>query len=276
MVTIDSHQHFWKYNKENHSWIGDDMAVIRQDFLPDQLRAVYQQNQVNGCVAVQADQTVEETDFLLDLASEHDFIRGVVGWADLQSPDIAEQLANYRQFKKLKGFRHILQGEAQRDLCLQKSFLNGISLLERHGFAYDILILKDQLQYIPELVSAFPNQRFVIDHLAKPTIKDGKIRDWKRDIELVALHDNVHCKVSGMVTEADLQRWRTEDFTPYLDVVVEAFGVKRLMFGSDWPVCLAAGNYMQVINIVRSYFNSFSEYEKSLVFGANAIDFYQL
>ncbi|HEY0176220.1 MAG TPA: amidohydrolase family protein [Pedobacter sp.] len=273
---IDAHQHFWKYDPVKHDWIGDDMAVIRRDFLPEQLAVVLKENQLHGCVAVQADQTAAETDFLLELSLQHDFIKGVVGWTDLQSPQAGEVLDSYTRFPQLKGFRHILQGEKQRDLCLQKPFLDGISLLERFGFSYDILVLRDQLQYIPEFVSQFPNQRFVLDHLAKPAIKEGEISDWKRDIEQVAQYENVYCKVSGMVTEADLQNWKEEDFRPYLDVVTAAFGMNRLMYGSDWPVCLAAGNYTRVINMVRSYFQSFTENEQQAFFGDNAIRFYHL
>jgi L-fuconolactonase len=276
MITIDSHQHFWKYDPVKHDWIGDDMAVIRRDFLPEHLEPVLQENDVQGCVAVQADQSMEETDFLLGLNKEHDFIKGVVGWTDLQSPAIEASLSAYAQFSALKGFRHILQGERQRDLCLQPSFLNGISLLDKYNFSYDILILPDQLRFIPELVSRFPHQRFVIDHLAKPGIKAGDIDKWKRDIEQVAQYENVHCKISGMVTEADLHNWKSEDFIPYIDVVLNAFSIKRVMYGSDWPVCLAAGNYTEVIHIVRSCFSSFTTNEQDLFFGKNAIDFYHL
>ena len=276
MVTIDSHQHFWKYDPVKHDWIGDDMAVIRRDFLPEDLAPVLQENDVQGCVAVQADQSTGETDFLLGLSKQHDFIRGVVGWTDLQSPGVEEALAAYSSEPALKGFRHILQGEQQRDLCLQQPFLNGISLLEKYNFSYDILILQDQLRFVPELVSRFPNQRFVIDHLAKPGIRAGDISNWKRDIELLSPYENVHCKISGMVTEADLQNWKSEDFIPYLDVVLNAFSIKRVMYGSDWPVCLAAGNYTEVIHIVRSWFSSFTINEQELFFGKNAIDFYHL
>jgi len=276
MYTIDSHQHFWKYDPVRHSWIDDRMAEIRKDYLPEQLALVFEENGVDGCVAVQADQTAVETDFLLHLSSQHHFIKGVVGWVDLRSPFLADRLQYYREFDQLKGFRHILQGEEQRDFCLQPSFLNGIGLLEQHGFTYDILIFPDQLQFIGELISRFPNQRFVIDHLAKPGIATGDIADWKKDIEKVALYPNVSCKISGMVTEANFKDWKSEDFTPYLDVVVNAFGIKRVMYGSDWPVCLAAGDYAAVIGIVRSYFSSFSADEQLLFFSQNAIDFYGL
>jgi L-fuconolactonase len=276
MLTIDAHQHFWKYDRVKHDWIGEDMSVIRRDFLPEDLAVVLQENGVQGCIAVQADQTEAETDFLLGLSLQHDFIKGVVGWVDLQSPAIEELLSAYAGTRQLKGFRHILQGEQQRNLCLQKPFLKGISLLEKYNFSYDILILEDQLQFIPELVAQFPNQRFVIDHLAKPAIKQGDIARWKRDIGLLAGYENVYCKISGMVTEADLLHWKTEDFIPYIDVVLNTFGIKRILYGSDWPVCMAAGNYTQVINLVKSYFKSFTANEQQLFFGKNAIDFYHL
>lgn len=276
MKTIDAHQHFWNYDPITHAWMGEGMANIRRDFLPEHLGHVLQQNGIDGCVAIQADQTREETDFLLDMASQYDFIQGVVGWVDLRGDDIEEQLAAYGQNHMVKGFRHILQGEAQRDFCLQQSFLKGISLLEQYNFTYDLLIHSDQLQYIPELVAQFPKQRFVLDHLAKPPIKEREIRDWKRDIERVAAHENVYCKVSGMVTEADLHAWKPEDFSPYMDVVVNSFGTERIMYGSDWPVCLAAGAYEEVINITKCYFQSFSSPEQDRFFGGNAKKFYGL
>jgi len=276
MFTIDSHQHFWKYDPVKHHWINDDMAAIRQDFLPEQLLPVLKENRVDGCVAVQTDQTAVETDFLLHLSSQHDFIEGVVGWVDLKSPFLADRLQYYRQFDRLKGFRHILQGEQQRDFCLQPAFLAGIALLERYGFTFDILILPDQLQYMPEFIGRFPEQRFVIDHLAKPAIAKGEIAGWKKDIENIATYPNVSCKISGMVTEANLKGWENADFRPYIDVVVNAFGMKRVMYGSDWPVCLAAADYADVIGVVRSYFSTFSEDEQQLFFGQNAVDFYQL
>jgi len=276
MYTIDSHQHFWKYSAEEHSWIGEEMAVIRKDFLPEQLAAVLKENNVNGCIAIQAGQSMAETDFLLGLAIEHDLIKGVVGWADLQSPNIETVLEQYAPFKKLKGFRHILQGETQRDLMLQPSFLRGIDALAKYDFTYDMLILPDQLQYVPALVSRFPDQRFVIDHMAKPPIKKHEISSWKNDIGLLAPYENVYCKLSGMITEADLQHWTYEELVPYMDVVTETFGTGRMMYGSDWPVCLAAGEYAEVIGIVKTYFSTFSRHEQSLFFAGNATQFYRL
>jgi len=273
---IDSHQHFWKYDPLIHNWISDDMAAIRRDFLPEHLAVVFKENQVEGCVAVQAEHSATENDFLLDMSFANDFVKGIVGWTDLQSPEIASDLYKLANFPKIKGVRHILQGEAQRDLMLTKSFLNGIRHLEEVGFTYDILVSADQLQFIPEFVAHFPNQLFVLDHMGKPGIRHGEIQNWKKNIELLARHEQVHCKVSGMLTEADLQGWKKEDFTPYLDVVVEAFGIERVMYGSDWPVCLAAGDYRQSLDVVKSYFSTFSSNEKQLFFSENVRDFYRL
>lgn len=276
MFTIDAHQHFWKYDPVRHSWIGEEMSAIRQDFLPGHLEPILAAHQVNGCIAIQADQSSRETEFLIQLAAENDFIRGVVGWVNLQSADIGDQLDFYQGTSKLKGFRHILQGEPIRDLFLQPAFVNGLSALERYGYCYDLLVLRDQLSYLPELLARFPNQRFVLDHLAKPAIKSGEIDHWKKDIECIARYDNLYCKLSGMVTEADLQNWKQDDFLPFLDIVVNAFGTGRIMYGSDWPVCLAAGSYGRVMEVVKSYFRTFSFWEQERFFGKNASEFYHL
>jgi L-fuconolactonase len=276
MLKIDSHQHFWKFDPVRDSWINDDMKGIQRDFLPLDLKPVLEQSGFDGCVTVQSDQSETENEFQLKNAQDYEFIKGVVGWVDLQALNIDERLSYYKQFKKLKGFRHVLQGEKQRDFMLRPAFKNGISLLKRYGYTYDILIFPDQLKFSAELVSLFPDQAFVIDHIAKPYIKDKKIDDWKRDIQAIAKYENVWCKVSGMVTEADWKNWKKDDFTPYLDAVVEAFGIQKLMFGSDWPVCLVAASYSQMLDILTSYFSKFSENERALLFGGNATKFYNL
>jgi len=276
MDRIDAHQHFWKYDPVRDAWINESMAVIQRDFLPADIQPLLSNNGIHGCVAVQADQSEAENKFLLNLADQHDFIKGVVGWIDLQSGNIQEQLSQYSQYKKLKGFRHILQGEKQRDFMLRPAFKHGIAALHAFGFTYDILIFPDQLKYSKAFINAFPYQPFVIDHISKPYIKDKKIEEWKRDITALAEFSNLSCKISGMVTEADWRNWKNEDFRPYLDVVVEAFGVKRLMFGSDWPVCLVAGSYSEVMNLVSEYFSGFSKDEQGAFFGGNAVRFYNL
>jgi len=276
MPRIDSHQHFWKFDPIRDAWITDDMLLLRKDFFPQQLEPILAANGFDGCVTVQSDQSENENAFQLANADKHDFIKGIVGWVDLRARDITEKLSYYSQLKKLKGFRHILQGEKQRDLMLQADFLNGVSMLEEFNYTYDILIYPDQLGFIKQFVAQLPQQKFVIDHLAKPYIKDSKVEDWKKDIEEVAAFENVSCKISGYVTEADLKNWKQEDFMPYFDVVVNAFGIDRVMFGSDWPVCLLGGNYKEVLNVSTEYFSSFTKNEQDKVFGNNAIKFYNL
>jgi len=273
---IDAHHHFWLYDPARHEWITDEMSAIRKDFLPKDFEPILKQNGISGSVLVQVDQTETENDFQLKNAEENDFIKGVVGWVDLQSNNVEERLEFYKQYKKMKGFRHILQGEADRALMLKPAFMNGIRKLKKFGYTYDILIYTDQLKYTKEFVAAFPDQLFVIDHLAKPNIKEQKIDEWKKDIEAVAQHENVYCKISGMVTEADWHNWKKEDFKPYLDVVVKAFGTDRIMYGSDYPVYLVAATYEQMKSIVDGYFSSFSKDEQGKFFGKNAINFYKL
>jgi len=274
--TIDAHQHFWQFDPVRDNWINEEMAIIQHDFLPQQLEKILSENGIDGSVIVQSDQSEKENEFQLNNAAQYDFIRGVVGWVDLQAVDIEEKLLYYQQFKKLKGFRHVLQGEPQRDLMLQPAFKNGIGLLNKYGFSYDVLIFPDQLKYAAQLAAAFPDQPFVIDHIAKPKIKDGLIADWKKDIFSLAAHENVVCKISGMVTEADWKNWKAEDFTPYLDVIVAAFGTDRIMYGSDWPVCLVAADYAKTKQIVDDYFSQFSADEQAAFYGKTASAFYKL
>jgi len=273
---IDSHQHFWKFDPVRESWIKDEMSVIQKDFYPVDLELLLKQNGFAGSVVVQSDQSEKENVFHLHNAEQAEFIKGIVGWVDLQANSVEERLAFYSGFSKMKGFRHVLQGESDRSLMLKPAFMRGIGLLEKFRFSYDILIYHDQLKYIPEFVSAFPHQKFVIDHIAKPQIKDGIIHQWKKDMEELACFENVYCKISGMVTEANWQSWKVEDFYPYLDVIVNTFGIKRIMYGSDWPVCLVAASYEKMLGIVKKYFSSFTAGEKDAFFGGNASLFYHL
>ena len=276
MKRIDSHQHFWMFDPVRDSWITDEMKVIKKDFLPADLLPILKQNGFDGCVTVQSDQSYNENRFQLHNAAENDFIKGIVGWVDLASPHVERDFEYLSQFEKIKGFRHVLQGEPQRDLMLQPAFMNGISLLGKYNYTYDILIFKDQLQYLPKFISAFPDQRFILDHIAKPDIKNNDIDQWKKDISVLGQFENLYCKVSGMVTEANWKTWKKEDFKPFLDTVVETFGVEKIMFGSDWPVCLVAASYTEVVAIVEDYFSSFSKNEQENFFGLNAIKFYNL
>ncbi|WP_223552125.1 amidohydrolase [Aestuariivivens sp. NBU2969] len=274
-MRIDAHQHFWIYDPVRDAWIDDSMAVIRRDFLPKDLAPILKSNSIDGCVAVQADQSETETNFLLSCAAQNPFIKGIVGWVDLRSEKVEDRLAYFSQSKSFKGVRHIVQAEAN-DFMLGKAFQNGISKLEKFNLTYDILVFPPQLKATMILVNKFPNQKFVVDHIAKPYIKDGKIDDWQADIKELAKADNVYCKVSGMVTEADWKDWKTSDFKAYIDVIFETFGTDRVLYGSDWPVCLLAAQYEQQLNIVNEYVKSFSVEEQSKIMGQNAVRFYNL
>ncbi len=275
-MTIDSHQHFWKYTKETHGWIDDEMAVIRHDFLPEDLRPILIENNIDACVAVQADQTLEETNFLLQLANENNFIKGVVGWVDLKEKTINETLEVLNVEDKLKGFRHIVQGEPDPNFLLRSDFLNGVASLEKNNFTYDILVFPHQLGAVLEFVKKFPNQKFVIDHIAKPYIKDGFFNGWAVLMKEIAKQENVFCKLSGMATEANFKSWTPQELEPYMKLVLENFGTKRVMYGSDWPVCLVAGDYSTIKNIATDFIKTLSKTEQTNIMGNNAIDFYGL
>ncbi|SFF67808.1 L-fuconolactonase [Salegentibacter agarivorans] len=276
MMKIDAHQHFWKYDSEKHSWIGDDMKVIQKDFLPEDLQPIYEKEAISGCVAVQADQTEEETNFLLELADKNEFIKGVVGWIDIRSPELEKRLEYYKQFIKLKGFRHVVQDEPDIGFMTRPDFQKGIALLEKYGFTYDILIFPSQMEAALATVKKFPKQKFVIDHIAKPDIKNGEIDGWREKMKALAAQANVYCKVSGMVTEADVDTWKYDDFVPYLDVIFEWFGAERIMFGSDWPVCLLGGSYAEIKGILETYTDKLGIEEQKAVLGETAKAFYNL
>ncbi|KAA8783779.1 amidohydrolase family protein [Paenibacillus amylolyticus] len=275
-MKLDAHQHFWNYNIRDYGWIGEEMSVIQRSFLPEDLEPILTDSGVSGCVAVQARQSLEETEWLLELADKHDFIKGVVGWVDLRSEEASSQLEKFAANPWLKGVRHVIQDEPDVKFVLREDFQRGIALLEQHNLAYDLLVSKEQLPYAVELVQKFPQQRFVIDHLAKPDIKAGIGSPWKETIEAIATYPNVYCKLSGMVTEADWNKWTQEDFAPYLDTVLQAFGPKRVMYGSDWPVCTVAGTYAQVFDLLKMHVQSLSEAEQQMIFGDNCAAFYKL
>jgi L-fuconolactonase len=272
---IDSHQHFWKFDPVRDSWINDDMKIIQRDFLPEDLAPILEKNKLDGCVAVQADQSDKETQFLLQLANEYDFIKGVVGWVDLKSEVLHDLLYHYSTFKKLKGFRHIAQGEPLGFLCGEE-FSTGVRALKDFNFTYDILIYPHQLPDAIALVSEHPHQLFVVDHLAKPVIRKKEFDPWSAHIKELASFENVYCKLSGMVTEAVWDRWTPDDFKPYLDFIIEQFGTSRVMYGSDWPVCLVAASYEKQLAIVEDFLQPLSASEKHQIMGENAIRFYNL
>lgn len=274
-MKIDSHQHFWKYDPIQYEWIDESMERIQRNFMPEDLEPLLAEAGFDGCISVQADQSEQETEFLLNLADEHDFIMGVVGWVDLESQNLESRLDYFDQFEKLVGFREILQGQPAGAITDDK-FLKGIQTLEKTRFRYDILIFEDQLQECVRFVEHFPDMHFVIDHIAKPTIKESSFDEWTSHMQKLADFPNIYVKLSGMVTEADWNHWKKHDFEPYLDTCLELFGADRLMVGSDWPVCLLAGEYEEVIGIVENYLDGLSETEYDDIMGETAAEFYQL
>ena len=274
-MKIDTHQHFWNYNPIRDSWIDNTMEVIKRDFLPHDLEGILKKNNIDGCISVQASQSEDETKFLLDIASKNNFVKGVVGWVDLRSEDVDEKLAFFSENKKLVGIRHILQGEDE-SFMLKKDFQNGISKLNKFNLSYDVLIFPKHLKSSIKLVSNFPNQTFIVNHIAKPNIKDGEIDLWRKDIEELAKFNNVFCKISGMVTQADWNNWSIYDFTKYLDVIFKSFGIDRIMYGSDWPVCLVAGEYKEQLKIVTTYISKLKTESQEKILGLNAVKAYQL
>jgi L-fuconolactonase len=275
-MIIDSHQHFWKYDPVRDSWITWEMQAIRKDFLPADLEPVLIENKVEGSVAVQADQSEKETEFLLSLANENDFIKGVVGWTDLKMPHLEARLEEYYGAAKLKGFRAITQGQPDEAFFLNKDFHQGISLLNQFNYTYDVLIYHYQLKAATKFVEKFPDQLFMLDHLGKPDIKGKEIKKWKEQIRIMSQHPKLFCKLSGMVTEAHWEKWRYEDVNPYLEIAAEYFGVDRLCFGSDWPVCLVAGKYPEVLDIVKRFVRQVPENDRIKILSENTIKFYNL
>jgi L-fuconolactonase len=253
MPRIDAHQHFWRYSPTTHAWIDDSMGVLKRDYLPPDLAPLLVERGYDGCVAVQAEQTVAETRWLLGLAAAHPFIKGVVGWVDLRDPDVADVLRELSADRRFRGVRHIVQAEPDDRFMLQPEFQRGLAALAPLGLVYDVLVYPKQLPAAIELVPRFPEQRFVLDHIAKPDIKRGAREPWATQIRTLGQNPNLSCKLSGLVTEADWARWQPADIHPYLDTVLEAFGPERLMIGSDWPVATLAGDYHRVMALVEEY-----------------------
>ena len=274
-MRIDSHQHFWKFDPVRHSWIDSSMQNIAKDFLPKDLKPLLETNLMDGCIAVQADQSETETQFLLRLAEENSFIKGVVGWVDLSAEDLSKRLEVFSKNPLFKGVRHVLQAE-KKGFMLKDQFLRGISELKNFNLTYDILIYPNQLEEARLLIEKNPDQPFVLDHLAKPYIKQQKIKNWASDIKELAKYKNVYCKLSGIVTEADWNHWQFENFKKYLSVAFDTFGSDRLMFGSDWPVCLLAGSYEHVVKIIDLFIENLEQEEKNNIMGGNACNFYNL
>ncbi len=269
-VTVDSHQHFWRYDPQEYDWIGDELAAIRRDFLPADLARELGPAGVDAVVSVQARQTLGETRWLLELAEANDFIAGVVGWVPLVSARVADTLAELAANRRLCGVRHVLQGEADPDFAARPDFDRGIAALRGLGLAYDILVYERQLPVATALVDRHPDQVFVVDHVAKPRIRDAVVSPWRERMRELGRRPNVFCKLSGMVTEAGPRAWTRATLEPYAEVVLEAFGPSRVMFGSDWPVCLAACSYSRWLTTVRELCAGLSETERERVLGGTA------
>jgi L-fuconolactonase len=275
-MRIDAHQHFWRYNPDEYGWIDDSMSRLRRDFLPSDLQPELERAGFDGCIAVQARQTIEETRWLLELAEASQFIFGVIGWVDLQSDNLRSQLRELTENPKLHGVRHVIQSEPDDRFMLRPQFLRGVAALEEFGLTYDILIYARHLPVAAEFVQRFPRQSFVLDHLAKPLIKHGEIEPWRSDLRRLAEFPNVYCKLSGMVAEADWQAWTAEQIAPYLAIAFEYFGPERLMIGSDWPVCTVAGSYSQILNVVIEFLGEYPAGERAAILGGTAAKLWRL
>jgi len=276
MTRIDAHQHFWFYKADRDTWIDESMSVLKQNFLPEDLQPLMNEASLGGCVSVQAGQSEKETHFLLNLANEFEAVRGVVGWVDLRADDLEDRLDHFDRFPKLKGFRHILEEDPDPELITKPEFQEGLRVLGERGYTYDILIYAHQLEQTVKAIQDLPEMPLVIDHLAKPDVEAGWIDDWSEWMRKLSDHEHVHCKLSGLVTEANWADWEADAFTPYLDVAYEVFGPERLMFGSDWPVCTLAASYAEVVDLIETYVSDRPEAEQNRVFGETAAEFYDL
>ncbi|UIR57481.1 amidohydrolase family protein [Sphingobacterium sp. SRCM116780] len=275
-MRIDAHQHFWQFDPIRDNWITDKMKVLQKDFLPLDLKFLLERNGIDGCIAVQADQSAAETKFLVQQAKDYSFVKGVVGWVDLGAEDIDEQLTQYKEEPIIKGFRHIVEGEEDADFLIRDAILNGFEFLTKHDYTYDLLIRPRHYTATTVCVRANPNQKFILDHIAKPPIKSKEFEEWALFIEELSGFSNVSCKVSGLATEADWKNWHLDDFSQYLDHVFHSFGKERVLFGSDWPVCLLAASYEESVAIVESKLTDFTVAEKESFWGLNAIKIYNL
>jgi len=276
MPIIDTHHHFWNYTAKEYDWINDDMKAIRKDFLPADLLKEIKAAGVDGAVSVQARQTVEESDWLLGMAEKNDFLKGVVGWVDLRNKGVEKDLERLAKHKKFKGVRHVVQGEPDDNFILGAAFNEGIKKLLKYDLRYDILILEKHLKPSIAFVDKHPKQVFILDHIAKPRIKERILSPWRENMLELAKRPNVYCKISGMLTEADWKKWSAADLAPYFDTTLQAFGPKRLMLGSDWPVMLVAGKYKQWVDMVKQVVSRYSAAEQERILYKNAVEAYKL
>ena len=274
-MDIDTHNHFWIYDPLEYDWIDGSMSLLKRNYLPEEFSNVLANAAIGGCIAVQARQSDAETDWLLKLSDEFKIIKGVIGWVDLCNLNLHEFLEQKHQHHKLKGFRHVLQGE-EDDFMLNPDFIRGIQILSEHDYCYEILVYENQLKSVRKLLNQLPEMRLVIDHIAKPNIKAKPDRDWIQDLKAISLHKHVYCKLSGMVTEADWENWTPENIFPFIEHTITCFGENRVMYGSDWPVCLLAAKYNEVKNLLEQYLATQCKDSRDKIFSSNAKEFYRL
>jgi L-fuconolactonase len=275
-MIVDSHQHFWEVGRFDYPWMSPEVEVLYRDYLPPAIAPVLDRNGVDKTILVQASNSLEETRWLLGLTEHHAFIGGVVGWVDLQSADVARQLDEFVAHPKFKGVRHLVEGEPADDWLTQLNTLKGLRELSSRGLSYDLLVHTRHLEQVQKVADECPELHVVIDHLAKPPVARAEIDDWARKMKAIASRPNVWCKLSGLVTEAEWANWRVEDLQPYVDKVLEYFGPARMMFGSDWPVCLLAASYDQVLESFEILLAGLDEKDRRRVFSESAIEFYRI
>jgi len=275
-MRIDAHQHFWNHDPIKHFWINDDMKVIKRDFSPGDLAPLLKESKFDGTIAVQADETMAETTFLLDLARKNDYIKAVVGWVDLRKEAVEEDLLMLKSQQKLAGFRCIMQGTEDEAYLKNSVFLKNVSRLTQFDFTYDLLVFHNQMESLVRFTDKLQDNRLILDHIGKPDIKNKQIKQWKEQLRILSFNPNIYCKLSGMLTEADHQRWTYDDIMPYMETAAEYFGVDRLCFGSDWPVCLLAGSFKQVHDVVDRFVEQLNTTEREKIFGTNTAAFYKI
>jgi L-fuconolactonase len=274
---IDAHHHLWAFNPVEYDWIDDSMALLRKDFLVDELEKTLYANGFSASIVVQARQSLEETLWLIDLANQSDLIKGVVGWIDLKNEQLCKQLDALSSHKKLVGFRHVIQGETDPNFMSNPDFIRGLNIIADKGYRYDLLIFSHQLPAAIEMLDQVPNLHVVIDHIAKPNIKTGEqFQQWQKNMRKLSENQQCYCKLSGMITEADWKNWTNGDLQPYMKTVLSLFTEKRVMFGSDWPVCLVAGEYQTIKQLVLDFISLYAPQAKQDIFGNNARHFYQV
>lgn len=275
-MRIDAHQHFWQYQPETHGWISDEMSILRKDFMPEELKTALADFSFAGSVAVQADETYAENEFLLEIAQKNDYIKGIVGWVDLLDPQAEVKMIALKSTPAIVGFRTIMQGSPDEKYLGNKLFLDNVKRLATFDYTFDLLVHNNQLDSLIRFTDNLPDNRFMLDHLGKPSIKYKEYKTWKTQIKVLAANPNIYCKLSGMTTEADLKNWRYIDLFPYMEIAAEYFGLDRICFGSDWPVCLAAGSFATTYSVVDQFCAQLKQEEKDKIFGLNTKEFYKL